>query len=160
VPRHEDAPPDTLLAGATGLIGRARAAQWRGPGRLHLLVRRPVPAPGPHCRAHVVDYAALPALPPAGDAVCCLGTRIAVVARPSLLSGDRAVLGQPVRRAEALALAATRPLAPLVPKAWRPIEAATVARALQAALQQGRPGRRIVSSGEMQDLGRASAASP
>jgi uncharacterized protein YbjT (DUF2867 family) len=226
MPRHEDAPPDTLLAGATGLIGRACAAQWRGPGRLHLLVRRPVSAPGPHCRVHVVDYAALPALPPARDAVCCLGTTIAVagspeafravdldavlafaraaqaagvqrfavvsalgadarsrklysrtkgemeaalaalgfdslvVARPSLLAGDRAVLGQPVRRAEALALALARPLAPLVPKAWRPIEAATVARALQAALLQGRPGLRILSSGEMQDLGRASAASP
>lgn len=226
MPRHEDAPADTLLAGATGLIGRACAAQWRGPGRLHLLVRRPVPAPGPHCRVHVVDYAGLPALPPARDAVCCLGTTIAVagspeafravdldavlafaraaqaagvqrfavvsalgadarsrnlysrtkgemeaalaalgfdslvVARPSLLAGDRAMLGQPERRAEALALALTRPLAPLVPKAWRPIEAATVARALQAALLQGRPGLRILSSGEMQDLGRASAASP
>lgn len=223
--RHDHAAPgDTLLAGATGLIGRAFVEQWRGPGLLHLLVRRPLPAPGPLCRVHVVDFAALPPLPPARDAVCCLGTTIAVagspaafravdldavlafaraaqaagvqrfavvsalgadarsrnlygrtkgemeaalaalgfaslvVARPSLLAGDRGALGQPVRRAEALALALTRPLAPLVPKAWRPIEAATVARALRAALAQARPGTRVLSSAELQDLGRAAAA--
>lgn len=224
MPRPDPRPTgDALLAGATGLIGRAFAAQWAGPGRLHLLVRRALPAPGPLCRVHVVDFAALPALPPARDAVCCLGTTIAVagspaafravdldavlalaraaraagvqrfavvsalgadarsrnlysrtkgemeaalqglgfatliVARPSLLAGDRDALGQPPRRAEALTLALTRPLAPLVPKAWRPIEAATVARALAVALAQARPGLRVLSSAEMQDLGRAAA---
>jgi uncharacterized protein YbjT (DUF2867 family) len=219
-------PGDTLLAGASGLIGRAYTDQWRGPGLLHLLVRRALPAPGPLCRVHVVDFAALsplPPLPPARDAVCCLGTTIAVagspqafravdldavlafaraaraagvqrfavvsslgadarsrnlyrrtkgemeaalaalgfaslvVARPSLLAGDRAALGQPQRRGESFALALTRPLTPLVPRAWRPIAAATVARALQVALAQSRPGLRVVSSAELQDLGRAAA---
>ena len=36
-----------------------------------------------------------------------------------------------------------------------PIDAATVARGMIAALQQPRPGVRIVESGELQDLGRA-----
>jgi uncharacterized protein YbjT (DUF2867 family) len=223
-------PGDTLLAGASGLIGRAFATQWRGPGQLHLLVRRPMPAPGPMCRVQVVDFGALPALPRAAAAVCCLGTTIAVagspqafravdldavlafaraaqaagvqhfavvsalgadarasglysrtkgemeadlaalgfasliVARPSLLAGDRAALGQPLRRAEALALALTRPLARLVPKAWRPIEATTVARALGVALGQAQAqvhaGTRVLSSAALQDLGRAAADRP
>lgn len=215
---HTPHTSDTLLAGASGLIGQAFAAQWRGPGLLHLLVRRPLAAPGPLCRMQVVDFTALPALPPASQAVCCLGTTLAVagspeafravdlaavlafaraaqaagvqrfavvsalgadarsralysrtkgemesglaqlgfaslvIARPSLLAGDRAPLGQPVRRAEALALAFTRPWQALIPKAWRPIEAATVARALHAALAEPQPGVRVLSSAEMQGL--------
>ena len=193
---------------------------------LHLLVRRAIRAAGPLYRVHVVDFTALPALPPATDAVCCLGTTIAVagspqafravdfdavlafaqaaraagvvrfavvsslgaeahsrtlysrtkgemeaavatlgfsslvVARPSLLAGDREALGQSVRRAESFALALTRPLAPLMSKAWRPIAAETVARALRVALAQARPGTRILSSAEMHDLGRAGAVRP
>ena len=211
---------DTLLAGATGLVGREIARQWFGPGTLHLLVRRPMPAP-PRCAVHVVDFAQLPALPPAGAAFCALGTTIKVagsqaafaavdrdavlafaraaqaagvrrfalvsalganprstnfysrvkgeaeaaleamgfeslvIARPSLLAGDRASLGQPERRGEVLTLALTKPLLPLIPLAWRPIQAAVVARAMVRALAEGRPGVRRLSSGEMQRLGAA-----
>lgn len=67
-----------LLAGATGLVGREITQQWHGPGLLHLLVRRPMPAPGPLQRVLVVDFAALPALPAADAALCTLGTTIAV----------------------------------------------------------------------------------
>lgn len=213
----------TWLAGATGLIGQAFAAQWRGPGALHLLVRRPLSAATPLQQVHVVDFAALPQLPalPAADAACCcLGTTIQaagsqaafravdhdavlafakaaraagvrrfavvsalgadaasgvfynrvkgemeaglaalgfpslVIARPSLLTGDRGALGQPQRPLERLALAFSAPLAALVPKAWRPIAAARVARALQRALDEARPGVRIIESGELQELGR------
>lgn len=209
---------DTLLAGASGLVGREIVRQWAGPGTLQLLVRRPMPAPA-GCRVQVVDFAALPALPPAGAALCTLGTTIRVagspaafravdhdavlafaraakaagarrfalvsalganprathfysrvkgeaeaaleamgfdslvIARPSLLAGDRASLGQPARRGEAITLALTRPWLPLIPMAWRPIEAAVVARAMQRALAEGRPGTRRLSSGEMQRLG-------
>ena len=168
---------------------------------------------------HLLDFAALPALPRAVEAYCCLGTTIKaagsqaafravdfdavlafaraaqsagvqrfavvsalgasprspgfynrvkgemeealaglgfaslVIARPSLLAGDRSALGQPARPGERLALALTAPLAPLIPKTWRPIAAATVARALRRALADGRPGVRIVESAELQDLG-------
>ena len=212
-----------LLAGATGLIGHAIATSWTGPGLLHLLVRRAVPATGaaPRLqRVHVVDFAALPALPRADEAYCCLGTTIKVagsqaafravdfdavlafaqaaqragvqrfavvsalgasprspifynrvkgemeaalaglgfaslvIARPSLLAGDRAALGQPQRAGERLALALSAPVAGLIPKGWRPIAAATVARAMRRALAEARPGVRVVESAELQDLGR------
>ena len=43
---------NALLAGASGLVGQALARQWTGPGTLHLLVRRPLPA-GRLQRVHV-----------------------------------------------------------------------------------------------------------
>lgn len=211
-----------LLAGATGLIGHELAKAWDGPGRLHLLVRHKLPVGGvaPQLlQVHMVDFGALPALPAADEAYCCLGTTIkaagsqaafravdfdavlafahaarragvqrfavvsalganphsptfynrvkgemeaalaglgfasVVIARPSLLSGDRAALGQPQRTGERLALALSSPLSGLIPKAWRPIAAATVARAMRRALAEARPGVRIVESAELQDLG-------
>ena len=209
---------DTLLAGATGLVGHAFAAQWHGPGTLHLLVRRAVPAAA-HQRVHVVDFAALPALPRAVAACCCLGTTIKaagsqaafravdhdavlafaraaraagvrrfavvsalgadarsgifynrvkgemeagllaldfdslVIARPSLLAGDREALGQPRRLGERLTLAVTGPFSGLIPKAWRPISAGCVARALQRGLNDARPGLRVIESAGLQVMG-------
>jgi uncharacterized protein YbjT (DUF2867 family) len=208
-----------LLAGATGLIGRELAAQWPGPGVLHLLARRPFAAAKPLQRVMVVDFTSLPALPPAQTAFCCLGTTIkvagsqaafravdfdsvlafataarqagatrfavvsalgasaqsssfynrvkgemedavaklgfdcVVIARPSLLTGNRSSLGQPQRLGEQLALAATAPVRWLMPKAWRPIAADTVARAMLRAVADGQPGVRVVESGELWTLG-------
>lgn len=72
---------DALLAGGSGLVGRALAARWHGPGTLHVLlrpaarVRVALPA---HARALVVDdYARLPPLPRAVSACCALGTTLA-----------------------------------------------------------------------------------
>lgn len=210
--------PDALLAGATGLVGCEIGRLWPGPGTLHSLVRRATPS-GPGRQVHVVDFAALPALPHAGTAFCALGTtiktagsqaafravdfdavlafavaakaagvsRFAVVsalgadarsgtfysrvkgeaeaalselgfrslliARPSLLVGDREALGQPARRGETLAFALTRPLAPLIPAVWRPIAAATVAQALLRAAADARPGVQVLTSAQMQSLG-------
>lgn len=210
-----------LIAGATGLVGRAAIDQALGtPGlrALHALVRRP-PAQGPadaRLRWMAVDFSALPSLPAADAALCALGTTIKVagsqaafravdhdavlafaraahaagvrrfavvsalgadasstvfynrvkgeveqaldavgfdtlvIARPSLLVGDRAALGQPVRGGERLGLALSRPLAPLIPLRWRPIEATTVARALLAALAAAAPGTRVLESDQLQ----------
>jgi len=212
---------DTLLAGATGLIGRELMRQLLAEpaaGTLHLLVRRPLEAPA-GSRCHIVDFAALPALPRAGAAYCALGTTIAlagsqaafravdhdavlafaraaqaagvkrfavvsalgadptsgtfynrvkgemeaalralgfetlVIVRPSLLVGDRAALGQPVRLAERLALAVSTPLGPLIPKALRPIKAATVARGMLETMKSRPGGLHIVESGELQQWG-------
>jgi uncharacterized protein YbjT (DUF2867 family) len=208
-----------LLAGATGLIGREIAQQWSGPGVLHLLARRSIAAPRAGQRVMVVDFNALPALPPAQAAYCCLGTTIkvagsqaafravdldavvnfakaaraagatrfavvsalganpkssgfynrvkgemeqaigqlgfdcVVIARPSLLTGDRSSLGQPQRPAEKLALALTAPFQLLIPKAYRPIAASTVAHAMLRAIGEGRTGVRVLASGNMQTLG-------
>ena len=211
----------TLLAGATGLVGSAFCAGWVGPDELHLLVRRDMPSPGPLQRVHVVDFAAVPALPPAVEAYCCLGTTIKqagsedafravdfdavlafataaslagvkrfavvsslganrrspnlysrvkgemevalvgmgfdslVVVRPSLLIGNRARLGQPTRRAEQWATALSAPFAGLIPRAFRPVAAIVVARGMQRAMAEQRPGLRIVESAELQQLGSA-----
>ena len=208
-----------LLAGASGLVGRELARQWTGPGPLHLLVRRALPAGNPLLRVHVVDFAALPPLPHADTAFCCLGTTIKqagsqaafrdvdqgavlafaraaqragvrhfgvvsalgadprsrtfysrvkgemeaelatlgfaslLIARPSLLAGDRAALGQPRRMGERLALALSAPLTPLIPIAWRPVAAATVARALLRGVAQAHSGLRVLESAALQELG-------
>ena len=220
-PARIDTAAAALLAGATGLVGGELLALLRTDAApLHAFVRRPsVLTRDTRVREHVVDFAALPALPAARDAYCALGTtmrtagsqaafravdfdavlafaraakaagveRFAVVsslgasatapafynrvkgemeaaltalgfqslviARPSLLAGDRAALGQPLRFGERLALAATGPVARLIPAAWRPITAATVARALVRALAQAQPGHRIVESAALQQLG-------
>ena len=89
----------------------------------------------------------------AEDALQALGFSSLVIARPSLLAGDRASLGQPVRTGESLALALTAPLLPFIPKAWRPVQAAVVARALLRAVRQAQPGVRVLSSAQLQELG-------
>ena len=198
-PMHATPPGLALLAGATGLVGREIAARWPGP--LHLLVRRALPPPRADARVQVVDFAGLPAMPPAAVAFCALGTTLQVagsqaafravdldavlafaracrgagvtrfatvsalgaharsanfysrvkgeaedalrglgfaqlvIARPSLLLGDRAALGQPHRRGERWGERVAGWLGPLVPAAVRPVAAARVAQALVQALQ-------------------------
>lgn len=82
-----------------------------------------------------------------------LGFERLVIARPSLLDGQREALGQPVRPGEAWSLRLARPLAPLIPKAWRPIAADRVARALRLALAQGGPAVQVLESASLQTLG-------
>jgi uncharacterized protein YbjT (DUF2867 family) len=72
------------------------------------------------------------------------------IARPSLLVGDRAALGQPVRGGEVWAARLLGPVMRLVPAGVRPIEASAVAAALRAALGAGEPGVRILTSAAMQ----------
>ena len=82
-----------------------------------------------------------------------LGFERLVIARPSLLDGQREALGQPVRPGEAWSLRLARPLAPLISKAWRPIAADRVARALRLALAQGGPAVQVLESASLQTLG-------
>ena len=84
------------------------------------------------------------------EAVSSLGFETLVIARPSLLDGERAALGQPARRGEQLALRVMRRLKPLIPRNYRAILASDVAAALVAAVQAGRPGVQILLSGQMQ----------
>jgi uncharacterized protein YbjT (DUF2867 family) len=71
-----------------------------------------------------------------------------VIARPSLLVGDREALGQPSRPAERVAAAVGKLLGPLVPANYRPVSAVRVARALLAHVPATR-GRLVLLSGEM-----------
>jgi uncharacterized protein YbjT (DUF2867 family) len=88
------------------------------------------------------------------QALATLGYETLVVARPSLLLGDRAALGQPTRRGEVLAARLLGPVLGWVPASVRPIAADVVARAMLAALEEARPGTRVLPSAELQRLGR------
>ena len=209
---------NVCLAGATGLVGRAilegllsdttvaavHALGRRAPGFAHLKL---VP--------HVVDFAALPPLPPLDEVYLALGTTIKaagsqaafrsvdfdsnlsvaraalgagarraglvsamgadansrifynrvkgeleealarlsfeglVIARPSLLVGDRAALGQPERPAERIATTFGRLVGPLFPANYRPVAASAVARALLERVPAAH-GRVLMLSGELQ----------
>jgi uncharacterized protein YbjT (DUF2867 family) len=84
------------------------------------------------------------------DAVCRLAYDSVVLARPSLLSGDRGSLGQPKRAAEKLAATAMRLLGPVTPANYRAIAAADVAAALVSTVLASPSGRTVLLSGEMQ----------
>lgn len=79
-----------------------------------------------------------------------LGFESVVIAQPSLLIGDRAALGQPVRSGEVWATRLFSPVMWMVPRGVRPIAAEAVAAAMLAATLAARPGVRILSSGQMQ----------
>lgn len=205
------------LAGATGLVGRALLEGLLADASVaavHSLGRRRPAAAHPKLTAHVVDFAALPPLPPLDEVYLALGTTIKaagsraafravdfdanlaaaraahaagarraglvsamgadarsrvfysrvkgeleealarlpfdglVIARPSLLVGDREALGQPGRPLERAGLAVSRLLGRLVPANYRPVAAADVARALLARVPAAR-GREVLLSGAM-----------
>lgn len=71
-----------------------------------------------------------------------------VIARPSMLVGNRETLGQPTRRGEELASALGKVLGFLIPANFKPIEAAAVARALLSAVPSGK-GKKVILSGAM-----------
>jgi uncharacterized protein YbjT (DUF2867 family) len=83
-------------------------------------------------------------------AIAQLGYESVVIAQPSLLTGDRAALGQPTRGAEVWITRILNPWMGLVPRGVRPIKASAVASALLAATLVAKPGVHILSSGDMQ----------
>ena len=87
------------------------------------------------------------------DAVAALGYECVLFAQPSLLLGDRAATGQPTRAGEVWAARLLGPVMGLVPASVRPIEAATVARAMLRALGELPPGVHRVTSARLQQLG-------
>ncbi len=84
------------------------------------------------------------------QAVAQVGFETLVVARPSLLVGDRGTLGQPTRRGEVVGEVVSRWLRPLIPADYRAIRAADVAYALVSTVARGAPGRTLLQSGQMQ----------
>jgi uncharacterized protein YbjT (DUF2867 family) len=84
------------------------------------------------------------------QAVAALGYESVLIARPSLLLGDRAALGQPTRAGEAWAARVLRPVLGWVPRGVRPIDAERVARALLDGALNARPGVTVLGSGELQ----------
>lgn len=122
------------------VLAVARAAQAAGASRLGV-----VSAMGANARSSVFYNRVKGEME---DALSALGYDTLVIARPSLLVGDREALGQPVRRGEEIGLKVSKWLAPLIPGNYLPIEAHQVARALLQGVRQGR-GRRILLSGQL-----------
>lgn len=73
-----------------------------------------------------------------------------VIARPSMLAGNREALDQPVRNGERIALVATRWLKAVIPANYQSIAARDVAYALVNKLADAPPGVLRMLSGEMQ----------
>ncbi|MBD7987717.1 NAD(P)H-binding protein [Luteimonas sp. Sa2BVA3] len=119
----------------------ARAAVAAGARRIGL-----VSATGADARSHLFYNRVKGELE---NALLALPIDALVIARPSLLLGDRAALGQPARRVERLAAAADRWLRPLVPARVRAIAADDVAAALVAVVPHAR-GRQLLESERMQ----------
>lgn len=84
------------------------------------------------------------------DALSHLGFETLVIARPSLLSGDRGALQQPERTAEKLALRVFKFLKPLIPANYQSISASSVAAAMLKTLQTPGGGKHVLLSGNMQ----------
>jgi uncharacterized protein YbjT (DUF2867 family) len=76
-------PRTALLAGSSGLIGRALLPLLLASstyGQTHALLRRALPnsVASPRLTLHVVDFSSLPSLPPVDDVYIALGTTIKV----------------------------------------------------------------------------------
>ena len=70
-----------LVAGATGLVGRALVQGLLADdavAAVHVLARRALAFQHPKLTVHLVDFAALPALPPTQEVYLALGTTIKV----------------------------------------------------------------------------------
>ncbi len=84
------------------------------------------------------------------DALKRLDFESLVIARPSMLAGQRGLLRQPARPSERAGLLLMRSLRPLIPANYRAIAAKDVANALIGAVKNSGPGVRILLSGAMQ----------
>ena len=86
------------------------------------------------------------------EALGRLGYSALIIARPSLLTGDRSALGQAARPAEKWGMLAMRLFKPLIPANYQAIGADKVAIALLRAVQDQTRGTRVLLSGEMQAI--------
>ena len=81
-----------------------------------------------------------------------MGFQALVIARPSMLSGDRHALAQTPRPAEKLGLLAMSLLNPLIPANYKAISADQVAHALLSVMHHTAQGTRVLLSGELQSI--------
>ena len=85
-------------------------------------------------------------------AVSTMGFETVVIARPSMLAGDRARLRQAPRLGERIGLHAMKMFSPLIPDDYKAIEAAQVAAALVRLMATAAPGVTIASSGQLRKI--------
>ena len=84
------------------------------------------------------------------EALAKVGFQVLVIARPSMLAGNRDALQQPSRLGEKLGLAAMSALGSLIPANYKAIDAGQVSKALIHGVKSAPPGIRVLLSGAMQ----------
>lgn len=84
------------------------------------------------------------------QAVTAIGFETVVIARPSMLDGDRDSLQQSARPAERLGLAVMSALRPLIPSDYRAVKARDVALSLLEAMATAGKGTHVLLSGQLQ----------
>jgi uncharacterized protein YbjT (DUF2867 family) len=84
------------------------------------------------------------------DALTQMGYQTLIIARPSMLAGDRNALAQPARLGEKQVILAMSLFKPLIPANYQAITAKQVAHALLSAMHSADKGTRVLLSGEMQ----------
>lgn len=87
------------------------------------------------------------------DALRAMALTALVIARPSLLLGEREGLQQPPRLGERIAIPIAKRLAPLLPGIYRPVPAQAVAQALVATLLTAQ-GVVVLASSVLAQMGR------
>jgi len=87
------------------------------------------------------------------DALVALPFEALVIARPSLLTGNRTALGQPSRHAERCGQILSPFLGILLPANWSPVPAASVAQTLARRVPEAH-GREVLLSGKIREIGR------
>jgi uncharacterized protein YbjT (DUF2867 family) len=123
------------------VVGVARAARTAGARRLGI-----VSALGADAKSRVF-YNRVKGEVEA--AVAALGYDSVVIARPSLLLGDREALGQPTRGGEVWARRLLEPVSGLIPAGVRPVRAHAVAAALVRGVLGAPPGVSFVENRAM-----------
>lgn len=134
------------------VVAVARAAQTAGATRLGLISAMGADA---HSR---VFYNRVKG--ETEQAVCALGFACTVIARPSMLEGDRSTLNQAARPGERWLQAVMRALRPITPANLRAIAARDVAVGLIDAVRTRGPGVHVLLSGALQPPGPQRAARP
>ena len=86
------------------------------------------------------------------QALAQLGYQALIIARPSMLAGNREALAQAPRPSEKLGLALMTLFKPLIPANYRAIAATQVARALLSAVTSTQRGTQVLLSGAMQPV--------
>ena len=124
------------------VVDVARAAQSRGATRLGVVSALGADVHAPIFYTRVKGEMEI--------AVMRLGYESVVIAQPSVLTGDRAELGQRARSGEMWAARVLRPMSRLMPPNMRPIAARAVAAALLTAVRMAQPGLTVLKSGAMQ----------
>jgi uncharacterized protein YbjT (DUF2867 family) len=85
-------------------------------------------------------------------AVCAMGFQTVVIARPSMLAGNREALAQAPRLGEQIGLKAMKVFSALIPDDYKAIEAAQVAKALVHLVATAPPGITIASSAQLRKV--------